>query len=307
MGSPIDLRLIASFAQVARLASFSAAAKHLGVSAAAVSQNVKNLEARLGARLFARTTRRVGLTVEGRRFLEGCAPALDALNEAAATLRDERDGFSGTLRIASTTAFGRAHVLPVIAAFQAAHPDLRVELSLSDAVTDLIAEGFDLAVRAGVLKDSGYVSRLILPVTPVVCGSPAYLDKHGRPADVSQIADHRVVGMRLNTTKEILAWEFAGPAKGIERLEIDPHFVVNDPEAAAVAAVEGMGLAQVGTNIALPKVREGKLEIVLADRAVRSRGIYAVYPSRKFLPKRVSAFVSALALTFSERADLTEI
>jgi DNA-binding transcriptional LysR family regulator len=299
-----DLRLIATFVQAARRESFSGAAKALGISAGAVSQNIKSLEDQLGARLFTRTTRQVKLTPEGQRYLLRCAPALEALDEATVAIKDERDSFSGRLRITSTTAFGRSHVLPVIAAFQDAHPDLSIELSLSDQFVDLVAEEFDLAIRGGILKDSNYISRLLLPVTPVVCAAPSYFKAQGKPKQIADLTKHRLIGMRSNLSQELFSWEFSGKRGQVEHIKIKPHFVINDPEGAALAAVKGLGIAQVGTNVVLPKVRDGQLVLALTDFAVQSRGIYAVYPTRRFAPKKLSAFISALAEAFAERSDL---
>lgn len=301
----VDLRLIGTFLQAARCESFSGAAKALGISPAAVSQNVRSLEDQLGARLFHRTTRQVRLTPEGQRYLQRCAPAVEALNEAALALREEREGLTGVLRVTSTTSFGRRHVLPAIGAFQALHPDLNVELSLSDGFVDLVAEGFDLAIRGGVLPDSDHIARLLLPVTMLVCGSPAYLAEHGRPETPADLAGHRLVGMRSNPSQRLFAWEFSSPEKGgVERLEIAPRFVVNDPEGVALAAAGGLGLGQVGSNVVLPLAREGRVEIVLGDRGVRLRGLYAVYPSKRLAPRRLTSFVQFLAEAFSHRSDL---
>lgn len=300
-----DLRLIGSFLQAARHESFSAAAKALGISPAAVSQNIKTLEAQLGVRLFQRTTRQVRLTPEGQRYLARCAPAIEALDDAAEMLRSDRDSLAGRLRVTSTTSFGRWHILPAIADFQGKHPELRVELTLSDAFIDLVAEGYDLAIRGGILPENEYVARLLLPVTMLVCAAPDYLARHGRPRALAELARHRLIGMRSNPSQKVFDWEFA-TADGavVERIAIEPTFVVNDPEGPALAAVNGLGLAQTGSNIVLPLVSKGQLEIVLADRAVSLRGLYAVYPSRRFAPRRLTALVQFLTERFADRSDL---
>ncbi|WP_375573096.1 LysR family transcriptional regulator [Ahrensia marina] len=301
----IDLRLIETFIQAARRESFSGAAKALRVSPGAVSQNIKSLEDQLQTRLFTRTTRQVKLTPEGQRFLQRCAPAVEALEAAAGAIQEEREAFQGGLRITSTTAFGRAEILPLIAAFQAEHPDLEIELSLSDGFVDLVAEEFDLAIRGGVLPDSEYIARLLVPVTPLVCASPSYLDQHGRPKTTGDITKHRLIGMRSNPSQRVFAWEFATKKAGeTERVEIKPQTILNDPESTARAAALSMGLAQVGSNVVLPLVQRGELEIVLEDRAVQTRGLYAVYPSKRYAPIKLRAFVDHLVAAFSERSDI---
>ncbi len=299
-----DLRLVATFVEVARRLSFSGAARALGLTPGSVSLNIRHLEERLGVRLLARTTRQVRLTPEGARYLARCAPALEALAEAEGAVREERAALTGRLRVTSTTAFGRTHLLPVIAGFTAAHPGVEVELSLSDRFVDLVAEGFDLAIRGGVLPVNEYVSRLILPVAMLVCAAPAYAARHGLPRTPEEIGAHRLIGLRSNPSQEVFAWEFADAAAGVTRRPIAPAFVVNDPEGAALAAAAGMGLAQVGSNIVLPKVAAGGLVLALEDHAVRARGLYAVWPSRRFVPRRLTAFVAAVADAFAARPDL---
>lgn len=301
----IDLRLIETFIQAARRESFSGAARALRVSPGAVSQNIKSLEDQLQTRLFTRTTRQVKLTPEGQRFLQRCAPAVEALESAAGAIQEEREAFQGRLRITSTTAFGRREILPLIASFQAEHPELEIELSLSDGFVDLVAEEFDLAIRGGVLPDSEYIARLLVPVTPLVCASPSYLDQHGRPKTTGDITKHRLIGMRSNPSQRVFAWEFATKKAGeTERVEIKPQTILNDPESTARAAALSMGLAQVGSNVVLPLVQRGELEIMLEDRAVQTRGLYAVYPSKRYAPIKLRAFVDHLVAAFSERSDI---
>ncbi|MDX8350641.1 LysR family transcriptional regulator [Cognatiyoonia sp. IB215446] len=301
----IDLRLIETFIQAARRESFSGAAKALGVSPGAVSQNIKALEDRLSTRLFARTTRQVKLTPEGQRFLLRCAPAVEALGDAATALQEDHAAFRGTLRVTSTTAFGRSHVLPALTEFQTMHPELTVELSLFDGFVDLVAEEFDLAIRAGVLPDSDYIARLLLPVTPMVCASPDYLKKAGKPETLADLAEHRLVGMRSNPSQRVFAWEFE-PKTGRDpiRHEVTPCVVVNDPEALALSIVHGAGIGQLGSNLALPLIREKKAVHLFPESTVQSRGIYAVYPTKRFAPTKLTSFIEHLAETLANRPDL---
>ena len=265
---------------------------------------MRSLEDQLRVRLFERTTRHVRLTPEGERYLARCAPALEALAEAAAALEEERGAVRGILRVTATTGFGRQHVLPLLPAFMRCHPDLKLDLQLSDGFTDLVAEGFDLAIRGGILPENGYIARLLLPVTPLVCASPGYLAAHGRPKSLAEVHAHRLVGMRSNPSQRVFAWEFRQEDGLVVRVDIEPTFTVNDPEAASLAAVAGLGLAQLGSNLVLPHVAAGRLGLVLTEYAIRTRGLYAVWPSRSHTPRRVAAFVQHLAEHFAERADL---
>ncbi|MEM8958873.1 MAG: LysR family transcriptional regulator [Pseudomonadota bacterium] len=300
----LDLRLIETFIQAARRESFSGAAKALGVSPGAVSQNIKALEDRLATRLFTRTTRQVRLTPEGARFLQRCAPAVEALADAAAAVQEDRAAFRGTLRVTSTTAFGRSHVLPALCAFQALHPDLTVELSLSDGFVDLVTEEFDLAIRAGILPDSDHIARLLLPVTPMVCAAQAYLDARGIPETIRGLEAHRLIGMRSNPSQRVFAWEFADPVQpGLQRMEITPSVIVNDPAALAEAVAGGAGIAQLGSNLAMPLINGGRALHLLPATVVQSRGIYAVYPSKRYAPLKLTGFIEHLALDLADRAD----
>jgi DNA-binding transcriptional LysR family regulator len=300
----VSLRLIETFIEAARLGSFSGAGRALGLSPGSVSQNIKNLEDQLGVRLFERTTRQVRLTPEGERYRSRCAPALEALTEAAEAARADRENLSGTLRITSTTAFGLDEVLAVIAAFQRQHPELKIELRLSDLFVDLVAEGFDLAIRGGVLPENEYISRLLLPVTPLLVASPAYLDDSGAPLSIDDLARHRMIGMRSNPSQQVFALEFAG-RNGLARREFEPAFVVNDPAALLKAVVLGMGIAQVGSNLSRGPISRGELVHLLPQTAVQSRGLYAVYPSRRFVARKVTLFGAALVAAFEDRHDIT--
>jgi DNA-binding transcriptional LysR family regulator len=298
-----DLRLIETFIAAARHQSFTTAAKGLGISPAAVSQNIKSLEDQLQTRLFTRTTRQVRLTPEGARFLQRCAPAVEALAQATDEMRSERDAFRGRLRITSTTAFGRRFVLPEVIAFQATHPELEIELQLADQFVDLVADEFDLAIRAGTLPENEYISRLILPITPLVVASPAYLAAHGRPTRREELLQHRLIGFRSTPSQQVFPWDFAG-RDSVERMEISPALILNDPEAIGLAAVAGAGIAQIGTNVCLSHVADGELEVLMPETAVRSRGIYAVYPSRRYVPTKLTAFLQHLVAAFAQRPDL---
>jgi len=189
--------------------------------------------------------------------------------------------------------------------FQAEHPEVEIELSLSDGFVDLVAEEFDLAIRGGILPNSDYIARLLVPVTPLVCASPGYLDHYGSPNTLEDLNGHRLIGMRSNPSQRVFAWEFTGSEPGeTRRIEILPTAIMNDPASAARAAALGMGITQVGSNAVLPLINAGKLTVLFPETAIQSRGLYAVYPSKRFAPKKLTAFVDHLFEAFSHRADL---
>ncbi|MGL4238790.1 LysR family transcriptional regulator [Tabrizicola sp.] len=298
-----DLRLIYCFIQSARQGSFTAAAKVLGISPAAVSQNIRALEDELQTRLFTRTTRQIKLTPEGARFLQRCAPAVEALAQAVDEVQEGRDALTGRLRITSTTQFGRRYLLPEVVAFQAAHPGLEIELHFSDSFVDLVANDFDLAIRIGILPENEYIARLLLPITPLIVAAPSYLVEHGAPATLDDLAQHCLIGFRAMDSHRVFDWEIQGP-DGRRSLAISPTLIMNDPEAIGEATAAGAGIAQVGTNVCLPLIREGRLVVLFPETAVSSRGVYAVWPTRRYVPAKLQAFIRHLTATFSERADL---
>ncbi len=299
----VDLRLIDTFIQSARLGSFTAAAKVLGISPAAVSQNIRALEDGLQTRLYTRTTRQIKLTPEGARFLQRCAPAVEALAQAVDELQEARDALTGRLRITSTTQFGRRYLLPEVVAFQTAHPGLEIELHLSDSFVDLVANEFDLAIRIGTLPENEYIAHLLVPITPLIVASPSYLAEHGSPATPDSLAQHRLIGFRAADSHRVFDWDIL-ELDGRRSLAISPTLILNDPEAIGEAAAAGAGIAQVGTNVCLPLIRGGRLVVLFPETAVSSRGVYAVWPTRRYVPAKLQAFIRHLTGAFSERADL---
>ena len=294
----LDLRLLSSFIQAARTGSFSEAGRVLQLSPAGVSQNIKSLEAQLGARLFTRTTRHVRLTPEGQRFLSRCAPAIAALDDAIRAVGDESERIEGRIRISSTTWFGRTRLVPLVARFMAANPRIEVEVDLSDRFVDLVAEEFDLAIRIGTLPENEYVARLLIPLTPLLCASPGYLATNGTPQTVDELKAHRCIGMRSNTERRVFPWEFNVDGT-VVRHEPAAHLIVNEAEAVAIAAVAGVGIAQVGSLLVEPRIADGSLVLLLKPFMPRARGVYAVYPTRRYTPQRTKALIEFIASELS--------
>lgn len=290
----LDLRLLNSFIQAARTESFTAAGRALQLSPAAVSQNIKHLESQLGARLFTRTTRMVKLTPEGRQFLARCAPAMAALDDAVRAVGDEAERIEGHLRVSTTSAFGRRQLMPLVVRFMTKHPTVTVELDLSDHFVDLVADEFDLAIRVGTLPENDYIARLLLPVTPVLCAAPAYLARHGRPTTVADLARHRTIGMRSGNARRVFAWEFNVGGERVHH-DVDAALIVNEAEAVAIAAEAGLGIAQLGSFLVEEHIAAGRLEVLLEALVPRPRGVYAVYPTRRYTPQRTKALIEFLA------------
>jgi DNA-binding transcriptional LysR family regulator len=284
-----NLSALAAFIQAADAGSFGGAAKALGLSVPAVSKSVKSLEDGLGVRLFHRTTRGLTLTEEGQGYLERVRPLLEALQQASADMREAQGVVEGVLRVSAPTGFGRHCIVPLLPEFLRAHPGVQIDLHLDDAISDLVTGRFDVAIRNGRLTDSNIVARQIAPMRLVVCGSPAYLAQHGEPTSLDDLARHNCINYRLAHTGRVFHWEFDKDGERIA-LPVDGNLTANMPEVTCFAALQGLGLAQLGSYHCAGPIRDGRLVPVLLDHVCTLRGHWLCYLERKHLPQRVRAF-----------------
>jgi DNA-binding transcriptional LysR family regulator len=293
---------LAAFIESARAGSFTRAAANMAVSPQAVSGQVARLEAQLGARLFNRTTRQLALTDEGTRFLGEAERALVTLRDAAEALKSGGEP-SGVVRMSTAAGFGRRFVVPVLPALRKRYPQLRIDLGLDDRKVDLVRDGYDLALRGGVIADSTLVARRICSFTGVLVASPAYLSQRGVPTHPDQLDDHDIVQLRfLNGTSAI--WNFKVADK-LVAWEPQAAIMLSDPEAIGEAAVHGLGIAQISAHHALPFLRTGKLKTVLmSHHAPDRREMVIHYPHREHLAARVKVTVEFLLNAFAANPDL---
>ena len=275
---------------MARAESFTAAAAELGMTASAVSRQVKSLEDRLGVRLLNRTTRRVSLTDEGRAFRDRIEGVLDAAAEAELEAKSTASELAGRLRIGAPMDFGRLHLAGAIADFGAAHPALSLEVELADRFVDILDEGLDVVVRIGAPLDSALVSRTIAPCHRVVCAAPGYLDEHGRPEDAAALAGHRRIAYAYEADQSWALETDEGPV----RVRVPVAHRSNNGEMTRAMLVAGLGVALMPTFLVADDLRAGRLETVLARRLSSTIPIQALYPHRKHLSARVRAFVDHL-------------
>ncbi|KUZ34881.1 MULTISPECIES: LysR family transcriptional regulator [Burkholderia] len=303
MDSSQRVRAILSFVQAAHSGSFSAAARNLGISSAAVSKNVASLEQALGVRLVNRTTRSLKLTSEGGAFLEQAQialDALDALDAAVGSVSGQRVAPSGRVRISTSAAFGRNQVLPALPALLAQYRDLRVEVDFDDRRIDLVQDGYDLAIRGGQIADSSLVSRSVCQLNMALVASPAYLAEAGTPRTVQELSRHRLIGRRFLAGR-LSPWMFRQTDGTLAEFAVfAPVVTVSAPEAAAQAALEGLGIAQVGVHHAWAHLRAGELKTVLTD--CHHPGTYEMvlqYPHRALLAPRVRVTVDHLLDAFA--------
>jgi DNA-binding transcriptional LysR family regulator len=269
------------FVAVARAGGFSAAARELGLTQSALSRRVAALEARLGVRLLARSSRGVRPTDAGELFHAASQRALAELDAAEQSLVSSGRELRGTLRLHLPPALGRRVVWPLVARFAAQHPELRVHATLADRVVDLAAERADLAVRIGAPREPGLVVRRLGERRNVACASRAYLERRGAPRRPADLARHDALVLRVYAPRE--RWRFETES-GVAEVEVTPHIVSNDTEALLEAALAGLGVAFLPEFVVADALRAGALVRVLEQLRGVPFPIVAVWPDRRLSP-----------------------
>ena len=286
-----DFEGLAIFAKVVEIRSFAGAAAELKLSKATVSKAVSRVEARLGAQLINRTSRRLALTDAGRR-LAGRAAHIRAEGEAAEDAALAHAAVPrGLVRLAAPMSFGVLHVAPLLPEFLAAHPEVSVDLHLSDAMVDLIGEGFDAAIRIAILSDSSLVARRLCEMQPYLVGSPAYLKKHGRPRHPVDLAEHRCIGYGYTMTPE--TWRFTKDGKSATVRPSGP-LRVNNGDAMLPALIAGTGVGILPDFILRDALAAGRLERLIPDWSLPTSAVYWVTPPGGPRPKRVEVLADFL-------------
>src|SRR6516164_4871285 len=286
-----DFEGLAIFAKVVELRSFAGAAAELKLSKATISKAVSRIEKRLGTRLLNRTSRRLALTDAGRQ-LAGRAAHILAEGEAAedAALAQARVP-RGPVRLAAPMSFGVLHIAPLLPEFLATYAEVSVDLHLSDAMVDLVGEGFDAAIRIAALPDSSLVARRLCEMPRYLVGSPAYLNKHGRPKHPLHLAQHRCIGYSYTTTPE--TWRFTKNGKSATVRPSGP-LRVNNGDAMMPALVAGTGLGILPEFILREALAVGRLERLLPDWSLPSGAAYWIAPPGGPRPKRVEVLADFL-------------
>jgi DNA-binding transcriptional LysR family regulator len=288
------------FAKVVESGSFTGAAARLGISTSMVSQHVKELEERLAARLLNRTTRKVSLTETGRAYFERCKRLLADLEETEQAVSDMHAAPRGALRLNAVPSFGILHLAPAIADFTARFPGISVELMLSERPVDLIAEGFDVAVRVEEMPDSSLIARQLAPCRMVVCGAPSYFERHGVPRTLSDLSAHNCLMPAGDVLPYYHAWHLTA-ADGTA-LNISPigNLRSNSGAVLKVAALAGHGLACLPTYFVGEALESGRLVTVLDDYMAPPLTLRALYPHNRHLSAKVRAFVDFLVARFGQ-------
>lgn len=280
MISPADMLL---FATVVREGSFTRAALRMGITKQTVSERIAKLEAQASVRLLERTTRRLRPTDAGAAYAERCALIAAQVDEANAELSQRHPEPVGLLRVSTPVLYGRRFISPVVSDYLGRFPNIRVEVVLADRRVRLIEEGFDLAIRVGNLDDSSLTAKKLGEGYMYYVASPRFVAKHGLPKP-TELRATRCVG-----TSRFETWDAGGVTSKIE-----PVLVVNDLEVACDAAIAGVGVARLPSLVCRDAVRDGRLQVLFGSESALLRPVYAVYPSRAYLPAKVRLFVDAL-------------
>lgn len=291
---PDLLHGLVAFRRAAEAPSFTAAAAHLGVTTAALSQTIKRLEERLGIRLFDRTTRSVRLTDAGRAYLARCRPALAEIAAATEDLVITSQAPGGLLRLTLPHLAGPLLIEPHLPAFFERYPNVRVELAFDDRLVNIVEEGFDAGIRIGEMVERDMVA---LPLTRdlrlVVVAAPAYLERHGQPRTPRDLLRHNCISFRFPSSGRLYKWELMERGREVE-CDVSGSLIVNDGETMCRAAIAGIGLAHLIEDIAKPHLARGALVPVLEPYWLTFPGFYFYYPRREHLPVKMRLFLEFL-------------
>jgi DNA-binding transcriptional LysR family regulator len=296
---------ISVFARVVEANGFTAAARALGLSKAAVSKQVARLEDRLGVRLLNRSTRRLGLTEAGRDFYERAQRVLAELDEAEQAATSRQVNPRGLLRVNAPVTFGVGHLCSLLPDFMRRYPEIKLDLVLNDRYVDLIDEGFDLAVRVGLgpLPDSSLVARRLFAARHAVCAAPAYLERRGVPRTPADLASHDCLLYSYLSTGE--EWRFFDPGGRPVGVRIAGPMRANNGDALRHAARAGLGIVYSPAFLVEEDLAAGRLEPVLVDWRTPEAAVYAVYPPGRPLGAKVRVFVDYLAETLGRKLAAT--
>ncbi len=277
------------FVAVVENGGFSAAARMLGISKSAVSKRINQLEVHLGVRLLHRTTRKLSLTEAGERYFEHAAQALTAAGQAEDAVTELQSEPQGKLKISSPMSFGRLHVAPLIPKLLPRYPKLQIDLVMDDRKVDLVAAGFDVAIRSGRLPDSTLIARKLAPLRQVLCASPDYIDRHGLPGTPAELTGRNCV--LFSYSSDANEWTLNGE-DGPEIVLVSGSYRVNNSEALLEALREGVGIGRLPTFVAGPDLKTGRLVKLFESYRIPDQTFYAVFPEREYLPAKVRAFLN---------------
>ncbi|WP_190237549.1 LysR family transcriptional regulator [Rhizobium sp. R634] len=295
-----SLASVVAFVHAAEQRSYVAAARLAGVSPSAIGKAVARLESRLRVRLFNRTTRSISLTEEGTVLYEHYKRVLDDMQDAEAAVSKGRDRPRGRLRVSVPHIVGHHLLMPILPSFTARFPEIELDIDFEDRVIDLVTEGLDVVVRSGELADARLIARPLGEQHFVVCASPAYLDRHGRPETPDDLTRHACIHFKYPSSGRIAPWAFRPPH---ERLLLPKSLTFNNTDAGLRAARDGLGLAHLPVYVAEPHIRAGTLIPVLTAFMAPFGSLSLVWPSNRQLSPKIRAFVDFVVENFAARPE----
>jgi DNA-binding transcriptional LysR family regulator len=287
----VDLNLLAVFARVVEAGSFSEAARRMETSRSVVSKAVAKLEKSLGARLLHRTTRHLSLTDIGTAVAAHCTRMLEEADQVVQVVGSLNAEPRGVLRVSASVAFGTLHVAPALADFLTMHPDLKMELTITDRLVDLAEEGYDMAIRVTGEPPLPLVARKLAPVRRKLCGTPDYFRRRGLPLTPADLVNHNCLD--YTRSGEQGQWRFTGP-QGEIAVPVTGPLHVDDDEALSQAVLGGLGLGLLPTFIIGKALQAGHLQAVLSEYIPVERHVYAMYLPTRHLPSKVRSFIDFL-------------
>ena len=282
---------------VARQKSFTGGAKQLGISTKLASKYIGQLESKHAALLFHRTTRSVTLTDTGRAYFERCVPLLEQIDELDDVIQHRQASLSGTIRLTAPTAFGSTKLVDALAPFLQLHPNIRVELSLSDQHVAIIDEGVDVAIRFGQLQDSTLIAKRLMRMRIVAFASPEYLARHGKPSHPSALATHNCLLQKSQVDPD--NWKFKVDGQ-LVIVNVQGTFASNSPRAVTQMASRGLGIGMGPKYVTEPYVKDGSLQLLFEDYEANELILNAVYASNRHIPARIRALLEHLAVAFKQ-------
>ncbi len=288
-----------AFATVVDQGGFTDAAKKMGISKSAVSKHVSSLEARLGARLLNRTTRRVSPTEIGLAYYDRARQVIADAGEADAVVTSTQSAPSGLLRISVATDFGVNLLSPILADFLREYPDITVNMVLNNHYVELISEGFDMAVRIGDLEESSLRVRKLTETTQQMIGSPEYFRKFGRPEKIDDLNNHKLLHYSNQSSENV--WRITSPTGEKRQVRTAGWLTVNDGQSLLNAAISGLGIAFLPAFLYADALRAGQVEAAIPDLPPEVLGVYAVYPPGRFTQPKVRAFIDFLVNRFPDK------
>ena len=287
-----------AFVSVVDNGSFVRAAEALNASKAAVSRQVAELEKRLDVRLLHRTTRKLSLTDEGQLFYQRCSDLLNALDEAESELSQRSGNASGQLRISAPVTFGILHLAPLWGHFLKQHPQVSLDVFLSDRTVDLVEDGFDLAVRIARSPHPTFIARKLASTKMVISASPTYLKQHGTPKHPREIAHHNIISYTYWSSKD--EWEFTHPNGQKELVKTRPRLHANSGDTCLAAALQHQGIIMQPDFLVHDALRKGERKQILTEYQTVELGIYVIYASRRQLPLKLRYMIDFLAASFNK-------